>query len=212
MNGIMKLDHFAYASSSLDKAIADFEDWTGVRPTPGGSHPGKGTRNALVSLGPGLYLALDAPDPAQRLAGNNGAWMAELDGYFLFLFAVATDDIERAQRVLAGHDVATTLVSGERRTGDGRLIAWDFLEGTDEGFGIALPHVMRWKTDHHPSVDSPAGCRLASFTVQHPDPLRVRALYAQLGLEGVEVRQGAGIALSMSVKGSRGDVTLPSRP
>lgn len=207
----MKLDHFAYASASLDKAIADFESWTGVRPTPGGSHPGKGTRNALVSLGPGLYLALDAPDPAQPLVGNNGAWMAELDGYLLFLFAVATHDIERAQRVLAGHGVATRLVSGERRTGDGRLIAWDFLEGTDEAFGSALPHVMRWKTDHHPSADGPAGCRLASFTVRHPDPARVRALYAELGLEGVEVSRADTIALSMTVEGSRGDVTLPTR-
>lgn len=210
MNGIMKLDHFAYASASLDKAIADFESWTGVRPKPGGSHPGRGTRNALVSLGPGLYLALDAPDPTQQLVGNNGAWMAKLDSYLLFLFAVATDDIGRAQRVLAGHGVATTLASGERRTADGRLIAWDFLEGADEGFGIALPHVMQWKTEHHPSADSPAGCRLAGFTVQHPDPARIEALYADLGLKGVEVRRGAEIALGMTVDGSHGETTLPT--
>lgn len=207
----MKLDHFAYASASLEKGMTDFEDWTGVRPGPGGSHPGKGTRNALVSLGPGLYLALDAPDPAQQLVGNNGAWMAKLEGYFLFLFAVATNDIDRARAVLSDHGVTTKLVSGERCTGDGRLVAWDFLDGADESFGIALPHVMRWKTGDHPSAESPAGCRFAGFTVRHPDPARVRALYTALGLDGVEVSHGTEVSLGLAIKGLRGEIMLPTR-
>ncbi|CAM5771043.1 hypothetical protein LMIY3S_03375 [Labrys miyagiensis] len=208
----MRLDHFAWASASLERAVADLESWTGARAQAGGSHPGKGTRNAVLSLGQGLYLALDGPDPAQPLVDNNGAWMSKLDGYLLFLFAVATDDLEGAQRILADHGVTTQVASGERRTPSGRLIAWDCLVGGDPDFGSALPHVMRWKTDAHPSQDNPGDCRLAWFGIRHPRIDRVRRLYADLGLEGAELSEGSAVELRLTIQSPRGKLLLPTQP
>ena len=35
----------------------------GVRATPGGQHPGEGTRNALIALGPATYLEIGTRSP-----------------------------------------------------------------------------------------------------------------------------------------------------
>jgi hypothetical protein len=59
-----------YAAPDLELACADLEERLGVRPSEGGRHQGRGTRNALVAVGPDCYIEIVAPDPQQpRPAG-----------------------------------------------------------------------------------------------------------------------------------------------
>lgn len=202
-----KLDHFAVSSPDLDAAVRHFDQLSGVRPEPGGSHPGQGTRNALVSLGPDLYLALDGPDPQQPLVDNNGARMAGQKGSELFLFAVATNDLDHCAKVLADFGIATKRVSGSRQTRAGNVLAWEYLDVSPSVFGPAMPHITTWKTTNHPAAEAPGGCGLSSFEVFHPDAELVEKLYQALGLD-IKVTGQPEVALRLTLNGKKGEFRL----
>jgi len=175
------VDHIVIGISDLEKGIETIAAKTGVRPAIGGSHPGRGTWNALFSLGPNQYAELVAPDPKQK--GTPDVYgLPAIAEPRLLMWAASTPDIDGlAARLKAAGRSDVEVRPGSRVRPDGRKLAWRTL-ATSGNDGL-LPFFIQWDAGTtHPSTDSPAGCRLESLVLSAPDPAAVERGLAALGL------------------------------
>lgn len=191
---VMSVDHLLLGISDLDRGIGWVEKNLGVKAVVGGSHPGRGTRNALISLGGKRYLEIIAPDPAQQTY-NFQIDVRGLNEPRLINWAANTADIslvaKRASE--AGYQVLGPN-NGSRARPDGMLLKWKSL-GVMNQLGKQgvepIPFFIEWASDSlHPAVDSPKGCELETFEIEHPSPAEVSTMLGKLGID-MKVKQSS---------------------
>lgn len=165
----VRLDHLILAINDLDRGMDEFETRTGVRPVFGGVHPGRGTRNALVSLGDGVYLEILAPDPAQEQPAEPMPGLKNVASLTPTAWALATDDLGDVRRAAEAAGMGVSVVrGGARELPDGRHLEWATLGIVDPAHGW-MPFFIQWRDlNVHPSRTSPQGCTLASVALQDP--------------------------------------------
>src|ERR1700731_931484 len=149
------LDHILLGCNDLNRGIAFVEEHTGVRAAFGGVHPGRGTRNALLSLGERHYLEIIAPDPQQAGAPDTRN-LRKLAEPRLVGWAAHPGDISQFAAHLrsAGIDFEGP-TPGSRKRPDGRLLQWKTLNLKNNDQGI-LPFFIEWQADSpHPSTAPP---------------------------------------------------------
>ncbi|MEN3325857.1 MAG: hypothetical protein V7638_664 [Acidobacteriota bacterium] len=88
------LDHLVYATPDLEATCRDLEIRLGVRASAGGQHPGRGTHNALLSIGPRAYLEIIAPDPLQPEIRPVWFGLDQLTAPKLITWAMRVGDLE----------------------------------------------------------------------------------------------------------------------
>lgn len=179
------LDHILLGCSDLDRGIAFVEEHTGVRAAFGGVHPGRGTQNALLSLGERRYLEIIAPDPAQPDAKNPlVTYLKKLSEPRLVNWAAHPGDLAAFAKKLREAGVAFEgPTPGSRKRPDGRVLKWQTLTLKDNA-SWTLPFFIEWSADSlHPSADSPKGCSLLQFEAGTPDPAALAKQTALLGLD-----------------------------
>ena len=180
-------DHLLLGVSDLDHGIDWFENRTGIRAIVGGVHPGRGTRNALVSLGGAHYLEIIAPDPAQT-ATDRQFHLSTLTEPRLINFAVRTRDITDTAASLqrAGVHVIGP-GEGSRRTASGALLQWKTL-GVESKLHSSeidpIPFFIEWASDSpHPSKSAPVGCVIEDLHFEHPHANELGAALRAIGLD-----------------------------
>jgi hypothetical protein len=208
------LDHILLGCRDLDEGIAFVEQHTGVGPMVGGVHPGRGTRNALLSLGKMHYLEIIAPDPAQASMAAGPPSMLytlrHLEKPRIVTWAMHTINIESVAQRLRQFNIAFAgPTPGSRKRPDAQMLHWQTLNLNDDQNGM-LPFFIQWGDGSpHPSIDAPSGCRLESLGAVSPAPQELSATLQRLGLE-VQVKQAAKSELRARIVGTRGTLKLSS--
>ena len=205
------IDHLLLGTRDLDAGIEWVARKTGVTPVVGGSHPGRGTRNALIAFQRRRYLEIIAPDPAQP-PENLTMSLRSLVQPRLIAWASAAGDLDSFARKLhvRGQQV-TGPRDGSRLRPDGRKLAWRTLQLSTafQQDGIdPIPFFIEWSADSpHPSDDAPKGCDVTAFDIEHPDAARLRSTLGDAGIEA-NVRRAEPVRLIATLDTPNGRVVL----
>jgi glyoxalase-like protein len=206
-----QLDHIVVAIRSLDEGIAQFAELTGVKAGAGGRHPGRGTENALVSLGGGSYLEIIAPQKDAKLSAED-AKMRGLSRLTVVDWAVRVADVDAAIAALKTSGIGTSRPQpGARLTPSGERLDW-MTFGLADAHIDSAPFFIRWSPNtRHPSTTAPGGCGLEGLVVRDPAADRLQAMLNALDVRGVTIEAGAAaIEATIGCGGKR--ATLTSAP
>jgi hypothetical protein len=203
------LDHLILGTDDLVRGVAWVEERTGVRAAWGGVHPGRGTRNALLALGPECYLEIIAPDPQQTAP----AWFTQIlsmNEPRLIAWAVHTPDLDAlAQSAVAAGLAIDGPHDGARTRPDGKILSWDLFRLRDDRGGL-LPFFIEWgRAAIHPAADAPRGCLLKHFHVQSPDADGLVRACRALAID-VHVEPGDKPRMLARITSPKGEVELAS--
>jgi len=199
------IDHVIVGIADLEEGIRQFAELTGVTAEHGGQHPGRGTQNALLSLGPHTYLEIIAPvaGPAPEMAFLSGLKELTPIGW-----AIGTTDLDGTKGRLeaAGFKVSPPRV-GSRVRPDGQRLEWR-AAGLEDIPGELTPFLIEWGAQTaHPATTSPKGCTLESMEIHTPEIESLARLVAELRL-GVVVREGTDQDLTLTLVCPAGRITL----
>ena len=206
---LRKVDHLVYATPDLQAGVERIEKLLGVRAAPGGQHPGRGTRNALLSLGPGIYLEIIGPDPEQPAPAQARPFgIDDLKEPRLVTWVAKGRDLERVAAEARRHGVKLgEVIPGSRRRADGVLLSWRYTDPRTVVADGIVPFFIDWGKTPHPSITATQGASLIGLRAEHPDADRVQRALTQLGLD-LRVQKGQRAALVATVTGPRGQVEL----
>lgn len=202
----MFLDHLVWAVPNLEKAIDDFNEKTGVKAVIGGSHPDHGTHNALISMGEGQYFEILARDyslPAGELAN----FCKNLTQPSLVTWVVRTNNMLEVVQKAKAAGYKANLKNMSRLKPTGEKLEWQLLSLIGHNQGNYVPLIIDWQKCRHPSLDTPTGLDLISFTIEISDPTPLQEIFSALSIP-VELKQSVQNRLVACFNSPKGQFTL----
>jgi Glyoxalase-like domain len=206
---LTRIDHLVYATTDLEKSVADLEARLGVRPVPGGQHPGRGTHNALIALSDRSYLEVIGPDPTQtKTVGPRWFQIDSLDAPRLVTWAVKEAELNKLRAKAKACDICLgPVVSGNRQRSDGACLRWRFTDPATVVADGVVPFFIDWGDSPHPAASAPPGPVLESLRAEHPEPTKVMRALSAVGIK-LPVESGPRPALIATLRTAGGLVEL----
>ena len=200
----MELDHLAITCTSLEEGTAWAETKLGISLEPGGRHDRFGTWNTLLSLGPGLYFEVIAPEPGTSPAVPRWFGLEEAGEPRLGNWIVRVPDLDRALAEAPPE-------AGEALQLSRGAFAWSVAVPQDGSlpWGGAFPTMIQWREGGHPADRLPdRGVRLLALEVGHPRPTRLQELLEPLNDPRVSVVLADHPSLRARLSTPGGEVAL----
>lgn len=205
----MRIDHLVWYMPDLSAGRTYFETRMDCAPLYGGEHPGEGTANAVLALGPSTYLEILGRDVRQS-ADSLDPEVRALAGSGLYHWAVGGADLEALSRRAAAAGLSGgPLVPGGRVKPDGTRLDWLCWGLHGHAFGSLIPFFIDWRGSEHPARAAPLGGTLSAFTVHTPEAGRLREIFAVLGLD-VPVVEAATPRVVATLQSGKGEVEIAS--
>jgi hypothetical protein len=205
----LHIDHVVWGAGNLDRAAAEVQERYGLASVPGGRHPGWGTGNRIIPLGPSyleLIAVVDADEAAADPVGSGYARLIAAAGG-LMLWCLAADELETIAARLG-----LTIEAKSRVLPDGTTIGWRLVGLPAALDNPSLPFFIEWDVppERHPgrmqAAHSVAPEGIASVTVG-ADP---GELSAWLGGASLPVRlAGPPGVNSVTIATASGDIVIP---
>lgn len=180
------LDHVIVAGPDLSGLIAWLKREFGLAAAPGGRHPGQGTHNALVGLGPQAYLELMAPDDLPLPADAPGAYrrsLAHLANPELLTWCARTASWRELAARAEGLGLEVACPEGRRKTASGEELRWRLVIVSGHGFGGHVPFFIDWLDTPHPATALEQQASLTALHLEHPDATGLTNALTALGCE-----------------------------
>ena len=205
----MQVDHLIVGAPDLEQASRFLEKILGVKPIPGGSHQGFGTRNALLGLGPGCYLELLAPDPEQE-PPVGGYWMNvdQRETPHLIRWAARSLDINADMQKAAEHGVDLgQVLPGNRRKMDGTVLRWQLSNPQVDPANGIVPFFIDWGDGPHPADELPQAGTLIQLNGKHPELAQWQPFLSTMNLP-IELSASSKPSLSAEIQLLNGETLL----
>src|SRR5262245_10513468 len=206
---LARIDHLVYATPDLQRGIDAIEKQLGIKASAGGQHPGLGTRNALVALGPTSYLEIIGPDPEQaKPSGPRRFGIDDLKAPRIVRWVVKSNELDAVRaRAEKGGVALGAVASGSRKRPDGVLLSWRYTDPATVVADGLVPFFIDWGTSPHPALTAAKGATLVQLRAEHPDAPRVQKMLDALGLD-LRISPASAAAIVATIDSPRGPVEL----
>jgi len=185
---MLELDHLTVIAPTLDEGVSHVQDCLGIKVPFGQRHTYMSTYNHLLQLGRTVYLEIVAIDPTavnpqrSRWFGLDNQEKVRSDwdnGLRLRGWVARTKSIDK---VLDGREE----VFGQKVSLPPNNPIFDFAIPDDGSLPLdgAAPSIIdRYGKPRSMEGIANLGADLQSFILEHPDPLRLKALYNTVGID-----------------------------
>ena len=202
------LDHLVLATLDLEATSAEVAAVTGVTPSAGGPHVGRGTRNELCSFGDGTYLEIIGPDPDQPEPAQAPPFgLDRLTGPGIVTWCAKATDLAALVARAATAGLAMVGPEAMQRQAPEGLLSWELALPAFDIEGGIVPFFIDWAASAHPSTTAAPGLSLTELVGLHPEPESVSAALAVFDVS-IPVRPAPKAWMTATLTGPAGSLTI----